>query len=228
MKRSRWAQVALGVLLGLATVVGFAALVTYLREWVRELFAGPLGYAIYLTGLLLRSVPQAVFLGVLIVLGIVMAFKSLGAQTDFSGLPTRRRSEDTRYSRMQRWISYLSEVDRSEYAREKMMFEMRSLVLAALATLERTSPLEIELRIANGTLPAPPEVVEVVLVGRRRANNALRRWPTRVVHTLRERLFGHRHSAHATQSPAWTTLHAALSWIEAQQFTDEDKKDTRS
>lgn len=226
--RARPLTIALGVALAIAALAGTILLAVYLRDIVREVLAGPLGYTLYLAGLLLRSVPQGLFLGVLIVLGVVIAFTSIGARRYDPGLPAGRARPDHRHSRMRVWTYYLSQFGRSAYAREKMTLEMRALILSSLAVLERSTPVEIERRIINGSLDVPAEVAELVLASRSRVGNAPRSRLPRIVEELRERISGRilSDSAAAQQSPAWVKLHAALSWIEAQQYTDEKGKDS--
>ncbi len=231
--RVRPLTVALGVALAIAALAATVLLAAYLRDIVRDVFAGPLGYTLYLAGLLLRSVPQALFLGVLIALGVVIAFSSLGARRDDPGLPPGRARPDPRHSRMRVWTYYLSQFGRSAYAREKMTLEMRALILSSLAVLERSTPVEIERRIINGSLDVPAEVADLALAeralaSRSRAGSPPRSRLPRALEELRERISGRilSDSAAAQQSAAWVKLQAALAWIEAQQYTDEKGKDS--
>lgn len=226
--RVRPLTVALGVALAIAALAATVLLAAYLRDIMRDVFAGPLGYTLYLAGLLLRSVPQALFLGVLIALGVVIAFSSLGARRDDPGLPPGHARPDPRHSRMRVWTYYLSQFGRSAYAREKMTLEMRALILSSLAVLERSTPVEIERRIINGSLDVPASVADLVLASRSRAGSAPRSRLPRALEALRERISGRMLSdaAAAQQSPAWVKLQAALAWIEAQQYTDEKGKDS--
>lgn len=226
--RVRPLTIALGVALAIAGLAATVLLAVYLRDIVRDLFAGSFGYTLYLAGLLLRSVPQALFLGVLIVLGIVIAFNSVGARRDDAGLPPGHARPDHRHSRMRVWTYYLSQFGRSAYAREKMTLEMRALILSSLAVLERSTPVEIERRIINGSLDVPAEVADLVLASRSRAGSAPRSRLARIAEELRERISGRilSDAAAAQQSPVWVKLQAALAWIEAQQYTDEKGKDS--
>lgn len=230
-------RVALGMALGVGALAAVIALALSLRDIVREVFAGPLGYALYVAGLLWRSVPQGVFLGLLIALGILIALNSLGGRSGEAGLPAAGApSDDARLSRMRVWTRYLSEFGRSDYAREKMRLEMRALILSALAVLERSTPVEIERRILSGALETPAEVADIVLAGRARAaadgdgalRGRLRRSPlARLAQALRQRMAGRALSdaAAAQQTPMWIRLRAALEWIEAQQYTDAKGRD---
>ncbi len=226
--RARPLTLVLGVAIAIAALAATIALAVYLRDIVRDVFAGPLGYALYLAGLLLGSVPQALFLGLLIVLGVVIALNSFATRRYDPGLPLGRARPDQRHSRMRVWTYYLSQFGRSAYAQEKMTLEMRALILSSLAVLERSTPVEIERRIINGSLDVPAEVAELVLASRSRAGNAPRSRLPRVVEELRERISGRilSDSAAAQQSPVWVKLQAALAWIEAQQYTDEKGKDS--
>ncbi len=226
--RVRPATIALGAALAIAGLASTILLAAYLSDIVRNLLAGPLGYALYLAGLLLRSVPQALFLGALIALGVFIAFNSIGGRGDDPGLPPGRARPDHRHSRMRVWTYYLSQFGRSDYAQEKMTLEMRALILSSLAVLERSTPMEIERRIINGSLDAPAEVADLVLASRSRAGSAPRSRLTRIAEELRERISGRilSDSAAAQQSPMWIKLQAALAWIEAQQYTDEKGKDS--
>ncbi len=226
--RGRPLTLALGVVMAIGALAATIALAVYLRDIVRDVFAGPLGYALYLAGLLLGSVPQALLLGLLIALGVVIALNSLAARRDEAGLLPGQGRPDSRHSRMRVWTHYLSQFGRSAYAQEKMTLEMRALILSALAVLERSTPIEIERRIINGALDVPAEVADLVLASRSREGSVPRSRLTRIVATLRERLSGRMLSdaAAAQQSPTWVKLQAALAWIEAQQYTDEKGKDS--
>ena len=226
--RVRPFTIALGVALAIAGLTATVLLAVYLRDIVRDLLAGPLGYALYLAGLLLRSVPQALFLGMLIVLGVVIAFNTISARRDDPGLPPGHARPDHRHSRMRMWTYYLSQFGRSAYAQEKMTLEMRALILSSLAVLERSTPVDIERRIINGSMDVPAEVADLVLASRSRAGSAPRSRFMRIAEELRERISGRilSDAAAAQQSPVWVKLQAALAWIEAQQYTDEKGKDS--
>ena len=224
----RWLQVALAVVLVVAGAVAVIVLVLSFRDTVREVIAGPLSYLVYFIGLLLRSVPQALFLGLLVLVGIVIALSSVGSRRDEDGPPISSNRIEQRNSRLRTWTYYLSQIGRSAYAREKMALEMRTLALSSLALLEHTTPIDVERRIIDGSLDVPHEVSDIVLASRSRPGGGPRNWLARLIGDLRERISGRviSDATAALQSPAWARLEAALAYLEAQQNMDGKGKDS--
>ncbi|MCS7056401.1 MAG: hypothetical protein NZM18_09570 [Thermoflexales bacterium] len=154
LRRIRLAQLLMVALLFI--VIG--ALTFTLRDVVREAVVIPLAYAVWLTDVLLRSLPQSLFLAILLMISAVIVLRRLlqaNAQPD--ELPSRPTVSGTR-SRLGFWMRQLNNLDRSRFAREQVAQEMRNLILRTLAQTRQLEPGEVMAGIRSGAIGVPPEV----------------------------------------------------------------------
>jgi hypothetical protein len=151
--------------LGVAVVA--LLLMFLLRDVVRQALAPPITYAAWLVGLVLQSIPQSTTWALLVAVGVIVAWRSLGIARVLAGL--RRKdgppilADSTPQSTLAARRADLARLHESRYAREKMAFEMRGLLVQVLAQRERQSSSEIERRIRTRELPVPAEVRDLVL-----------------------------------------------------------------
>ncbi len=120
------------------TVTGVAVLTLVLtvalRDTVREFVVVPMSALAWTAGLLINSVPQIIWLGVLVLVGAIIAIRSLS-------LGTGAKSQDTPFvevpsvapTRLAFWMGRLSNAKRSPYTAERALNELRTLVIDCLA-----------------------------------------------------------------------------------------------
>ncbi|BCX02086.1 MAG: hypothetical protein KatS3mg053_0024 [Candidatus Roseilinea sp.] len=154
LRRVRPAQLLIAALV----LIGVGVLTFALRDAVREAVVIPLAYAVWLTDLLLRSLPQSLFLAVLLIISVVIVLRGLLQAGARSGDPPLRSVAGSARSRLGFWARQLGNLDHSQFAREQTAQEMRSLMLKTLAHTHQLDPNEVMARLRSGTLNVPPEI----------------------------------------------------------------------
>jgi hypothetical protein len=131
-------------------------------DFVRENIVIPIYFSLWVSDLVIKSVPQQAYLALLILGCIVIGFSALGS-TGSNRLLTRMSREgiynSTPYGH---WKRLYSSLRRSTLFKNQFALEVRRLVLTMLAYQEGVTPPEIEARIKHGTLIVPAEVEMLV------------------------------------------------------------------
>ncbi len=147
------------LLILLASLVLTALLALILRDFVRNYVVLPLLDLGWIAWIFMLSVPQAVYWGMLLLLVIYIAFRSLTAGA--SRTRTRFERSFQRYnspSRYGYWQVGLKSISRSSYAHERIERELQSLVVQILAEQRRVAVEELRSQIFQNTLDLTGEV----------------------------------------------------------------------
>jgi hypothetical protein len=169
MNDQHWNRRILALLLAVLAPLALLLMLS-LRGFVRETILIPLSYAVWIAGIFIRSTPQAVFWGLLVAVGLILAIRSLWVV----GPPPATAGEgEVRVPRRQRvgfWIFqvYLA---REGYARVRFADFFSRLALETLAFREGVTPAEAEARLQEGELETTPEVLAFLRI-RRLASSA--------------------------------------------------------
>ena len=148
---------AIGLVILLAAVV----LSLFVRDFVRQAIVVPVAYIVWLADLVIRSIPQSTFWAVAVVVVVLVAWRNIGSNR--AALILRRPAtvpilkEHSDRSVFSTRLEYIARMNDSPFAREKLAFELRLLLVKLLSHRERLSENEIERRIRVGELVAPPE-----------------------------------------------------------------------
>lgn len=206
------------LLMGALVLIGVGTLTFILRDAVRETVVIPLAYAAWLTDLLLRSLPQGLFLALLLVISAVIVLRGIlhsgrhGDELPFQPAPTRSRS------RLGVLVRQLRNLDRSQFARERTAQEMRNLVLRVLAQTYHLDPNEVTARVRSGAINVPPEIAALLRnwqgwmdIERRDGRSPL----VRLWQWLRSVLSPARRSANEPVAALDDKLKAAIDYVEA-------------
>ncbi len=212
------------LLLVAATLIGIGILTIVLRDAVREAVVIPLAYAVWMTDLLLRSLPQVLLLAVLLIISalfILRAFSQAGAR--FGEMTFRPVTGGAR-SRLGFWVRRLDNLDHSQFAREQVSQELRNLVLKTLAHVHQLDPSEVPSHIRSGAMNVPPEVKALLFdwQGWMQDGQDGTRLPSSLWRRLRGALSPTRHSADRT-ARLNVKLEAVVEYIEAQTTIQHDR-----
>lgn len=214
LKRIRPAQLLMAALV----IIGVGVLTFALRDAVREAVVIPLAYAVWLTDLLLRSLPQGLFLAVLLIISAVIVLRGLLQVGARDGEMSFRPVTHSPRSRLGFWTRQLNNLDHSQFAREQASQEMRNLVLRTLAHMHQLDPNEVMARIRSGALSLPPEI-EALLRNWQGWLQVERRDGRRTLVSLWRRLRTALQPARRPPDYAASindTLEAAISYVETQ------------
>jgi hypothetical protein len=151
------------VLAAASIVIATGVLALLLRDTVRDVIVLPLAYLLWLADLFLKSIPQAVFLGVLVVAAALLASRGFGRSREepetHSVLIEGRRDA----SRLSFWARQFDHCEDSAFASEKLAEELRDLILNILASRERSSPEDVLSGVRNGAVAVPSNVRELLI-----------------------------------------------------------------
>ncbi len=149
----------------IALVLIATGILTFLlREAVRDTVVIPLTYALWMGDFMLRSVPQALLLGLLIALSIAIIVRSATKNTGDEQPSAYAAEPKAQYpSRLVFWARQLSRMEDSQFAVEKLAVELKGLTIRILAAQENLPEEGVIDAVKNGTLDVPAEVRELII-----------------------------------------------------------------
>ena len=131
------------------------ALAFLLDDFVRQVIVGPLLYALWIGGLILRSLPQFVFWGLFVLVALIIVVRSL--DRDFSVQRRRRRGGRITRGYVASWQRQLRQADAQPYFRWRLA---RSLAKLSQEIMAPTDPVNPDERQSQAEMMAalPPEI----------------------------------------------------------------------
>jgi hypothetical protein len=138
-----------------ALVMG-VGLAVFFRDWVRNEIALPISYVFWTLGLLLQSIDQAVYWGLLVTAGCLITFYALWPETLIRSQtePARPSAIQTRYHQ---WHTYFSNLDESRFAGDSLAREMVRFTVMVLGYQQNLSADEIYRQIDSGEIALPDD-----------------------------------------------------------------------
>ena len=136
----------------------FSLLTLLFWTFVRDTIVIPVYYFVWVAGLVINSIPQGIFAGLLAIIGLVIAFNTL------TSLPRRSTAlapakapmqVDTRY---QHWRRLSENLYISRFSRNLFMADARRLILSILAYENGIEVAEVTELLKAGTLELPAGV----------------------------------------------------------------------
>lgn len=146
----------------LTTLLIFSVLTLVAWDFVREAIVIPLAYLFWLGGLILKSIPQEVYLiGLIIVAGIIAlnTLNRLQHRASNQGFTKERPGDASRY---RLWLRWCATAPASEFPRLELARETRKLIVSLLAYQEGLTPAEVEQKIVSGDLLVPAPVRQFI------------------------------------------------------------------
>ncbi len=147
------------ILLAILGILLAAAMTLALNDLVRNVLAVPITHTLYFLGLLVKSTPQVIFWGLLLLFLLVVAGKSMQenrrpAPPEFV-VPKR----PSNYERIALWANHIKMALRGDhYARTRLAEFLAGMVIELFAQEERVSTTEVRLQLERGELDLPPEI----------------------------------------------------------------------
>lgn len=154
IKRFWWAPLV-GVPLAVLLMLG-------LRNFVRETFALPLSYTIWLIGIIAQTIPQVWLWTGLVVIALILAMRSLDRESRPAPAAPGKSSYPARGG-IDVWADRINMLLKGKYSRHRFGYFIGKLILDVLSHEERVNFRDIERRIEQGELDAPPAVREYLL-----------------------------------------------------------------
>ena len=149
-------------LIFLLVVLVLSVLTLLFWDFVRDAIVVPVDYLIWVTGLVIRSIPQAVYLAALLLISLALSLNTIDrirskpASGNFERIPAQG---DTRYHR---WLLLSSRQSLSPFYRDIFTTEARNLILSMLAYDHGIDSAEAEARVKAGTLAVPERIRDLI------------------------------------------------------------------
>jgi hypothetical protein len=145
-----------------AVVLIFSTLTLLYWDFVRETIIIPIYYLLWVADLTLKSIPQGVYLALLIFICILIGWNTL-INVRFQPISRHfvgsRPQTDARYTH---WKRLYSNLHSSSFGRETFVWEARKLVLSILAHQYGIEVTDVEARVRDGRLPLPNSIEELI------------------------------------------------------------------
>jgi hypothetical protein len=149
------------VRIGIAVLVValiFSILTLVFWGFVRDTIIIPVYYFLWISGLVLNSIPQAIFAVLLAIIGTLIGastLRNLPRATDVSTAPPPAAQIETRY---QHWRRLADNLTVSRFSRNLFMNDARRLILSILAYEYSLDTAEVSAAIKAGTLDLPVNI----------------------------------------------------------------------
>ncbi len=128
-----------------------------LRNFVRETLALPLSYIFWLVGILAQTIPQLWLWIGLVVIALIIALRSLDRERR-PPPPTPGKSAYPARGRIDVWAERIDMLVKGKYSRQRFGYFIGKLIMEVLSHEERVNFRDIERRLAQGKVEAPPVV----------------------------------------------------------------------
>jgi len=133
-----------------------------LRNFVREMFALPLSYAIWLIGILMQTIPQVWLWTGLVVIALIWALRSLDRERRPAPAAPGKSTYPARGG-IDVWADRINMLLTGKYSRHRFGYFIGKLILDVLSHEERVNFRDIERRLERGEIDAPPVVRDYLL-----------------------------------------------------------------
>jgi hypothetical protein len=155
--RTRFAAAFIAV----ALVLGILTLVFW--NFVRDAVITPIYYSLWVGGLLLNSVPQAIFLGILVLICAVIGLNALANSTGGKGRASRQPPPTPLESRYTHWERLCANMYMGQFSRHLFISDARRLILSVLAFEYRADAHQVEAMLRSGEIVVPERIRSLVL-----------------------------------------------------------------
>lgn len=149
-------------LLFVVVVLVFSILTLLYWEFVRDTIIVPVYYLLWVGSLVLKSIPQGLYLAILIFISIIMGWNTLEAVRVRQSAGGTERKQPQIVSRYLHWKRLCANLNSGVFARDTFTWEARRLILAILVYQTGLEIAEVETRIRNGTLTVPDSIRDLI------------------------------------------------------------------
>ena len=156
MNRTRLALVVILALM-IASTVSF-----FFWDFVRDTLVVPIYFLLWVSDLIIKSVPQQAYLAVLVLLCATIALNTMLRGNANAPVQRRSRGQYTESTRYVYWRRLYRNLYGSPLFRNKLAAEIREFLLTMLAHQEGLDSTRVEAMILDGSLAVPPAVRQFV------------------------------------------------------------------
>lgn len=142
----------------LVVIIIFSVLSWLYWDFVREAIATPIYFMLWLGDLTLKSIPQEVFLALLVVMSVLIGLNTLANVRAKRLAVERERSPSAGISRYMEWKRLCETQVSNQFVRNQFAWETRKMILRLLAYQEGIDIEAAEEMVKNGSLEVPDVV----------------------------------------------------------------------
>jgi hypothetical protein len=140
----------------------FSILALIYWDFVRDSIIVPVYYLIWVSGLILKSIPQSGYLALLILVSAIIGFNTLERIRN-EQLASRPETNDPQAeSRYLHWRRLHARLYVSPFSRDQFAWEARRLILSILAYQSGVDTSEAEMMVTDGLLDVPDSIRNLV------------------------------------------------------------------
>lgn len=147
---------------GVALGLGILTLIFW--DFARSTIITPIYYTVWIGGLVVRSVPQAVFLGVFLLICAAIGLNALAKSMAGDNRRSQQAVVASAETRYHHWERLCSNLYFSRFSRHLFTSEARRLILSVLAFEYRLDVHEVEALVRDGAVDLP-ETIRALLLG---------------------------------------------------------------
>ncbi len=154
-------ELSTGKIIGLAILaIGLVtALALALTDLVRNVLAGPVTHFFYFLGLLVKSTPQSLFWGMVLLFLLIVAGKSVQEVRKPAAREYTAPRQPAKRERVAFWATHVNAALKGEqYSHARLIEFLAGLALEMDAQEEHISVAEVRQRLESGELDFPPEI----------------------------------------------------------------------
>jgi hypothetical protein len=151
------------ILVFVLLVLLFSILTLIFWDFVRNVIIVPIYYFLWEISLVLKSIPQGVYLALLVFLSVFIGFNtltSLRVERQTKRLKRDRPESGTRYLH---WNSLYANMDGNPFTRDRFAWEARKLILSIFAYEHGIDIADAEMLVQNGYVDVPDTIRNLIM-----------------------------------------------------------------
>jgi hypothetical protein len=146
-----------------AVALGLGALTIIFWDFVRETIITPIYYSLWIGGLFINSVPQGVFLVILLIICAIIALNALSNSIGGQPRAAHQSTPATLETRYHHWERMCTNLYLGHFSRHLFAAEARRLILSILAFEYRVEVRQVEAMIRNNQIDLPEGIRKLML-----------------------------------------------------------------
>jgi K+-sensing histidine kinase KdpD len=150
------------ILVFVLLVLLFSVLTLIFWDFIRDVIIVPIYYFLWEISLVLKSIPEGIYLALLVFLSVIIGFNTLASlrvERQTKRLERERSESDTRYLH---WKSLCANMDVNPFTRDRFAWEARKLILSIFAYEQGIDIADAEMLVQNGNVDVPDTIRNLI------------------------------------------------------------------
>ena len=150
------------ILVFVVLVLFFSILTLIFWHFIRDVIIVPIYYFLWEINLVLKSIPEGVYLALLVVLSVIIGFNTLASvrgERQTKRLERARPESGTRYLH---WRSLCANMDVNPFTRDRFAWEARKLILSIFAYEQGIDVADAEMLVQQGEVDMPDTIRSLI------------------------------------------------------------------